>query len=334
MKPILKITVVVLIIIAITATWNLGIPYLLKPPISVGWIREITIRKEQAAAAAMSPKIAIVGGSGAHFGYSAQQISDLTGRPAVNLATHAGLGLEYILYRAKRSLNNGDWVVLAIEPQNLVQQDKAAPSDILSDLVIFSDLTFLLHTSWGKKLGILFGLTPFHAIQTYFIRKIPFTIPYFQGDTVSSYGDLTIDVSPYQSDFAREKLNAAKPFPSYSANSKNAPAALKDFLQWAAEHRIQVVEAWTPTLIQPDYSEERYKAFFKGVATWFSDEGAISLPDPSLFFLPREKMFDYEFHANEKGRKQASEALAKILCEHMKCKPMSSPSLRTAPQPL
>src|SRR5262245_38814378 len=84
--------------------------------ISAVWVSGLYERKEAAARRTRDAKIVLVGGSATHYGFSARELQLLTGIPAVNLGTHGGLGMEYLLYRARRSIRRGDIAVLAIEP--------------------------------------------------------------------------------------------------------------------------------------------------------------------------------------------------------------------------
>lgn len=81
------------------------------------WISGIYKAKEAAAAKVVGRKAVIIGGSGAHYSYSAKAITEATGIPTVNLGTHAGLGGEYILHRARGSLKPGDIAIVALEHQ-------------------------------------------------------------------------------------------------------------------------------------------------------------------------------------------------------------------------
>jgi hypothetical protein len=314
------IITVLCLAVAATAVWDIGLPRLIQPPFAVEWISGVYQRKEAAAAAVSGAKIVLIGGSGTHFGYSAEVISRLTGWPAVNLGSHAGLGMEYIIYRAERSLKRGDWAVLAIEPQLLAQTNSAPPSDVLSDTVIFRDPRFLLHTSWPNAIQIIFGLTPVRVLQTIAVRRVPWTSDLFRPETVSSFGDETLQVSTYQTAANRHYLTTASPMPVWNIDPNEPPSALKRFFQWARAHGVHILQAWTPMLGNPAYSTAPYQSFYATVATWFVAGGAVPLSDPSPFFLPADQMFDYVLHANERGKQTVSARLAKILCSVITCR--------------
>jgi hypothetical protein len=61
------------------------------------------------------PRIILAGGSNLALGIDSKMIQDSTGYNVVNLALHAGLGLEYIINEVKMSVKENDIVILSIE---------------------------------------------------------------------------------------------------------------------------------------------------------------------------------------------------------------------------
>ena len=76
------------------AMWTIVIRNFAQPSVAVEWVRDIYQRKELAARRIKSNKVVIIGGSGSHFGFSAEYLTRLTGIPAVNLGTMPGLVLS------------------------------------------------------------------------------------------------------------------------------------------------------------------------------------------------------------------------------------------------
>src|SRR5258706_4697422 len=72
--------------------------------------------KENAAVLRSSPgqkRLFYISGSSGLFNFDARLAEQKLGIPVINFATHAGLTLDYILTRSKRSLRLGDAVLLA-----------------------------------------------------------------------------------------------------------------------------------------------------------------------------------------------------------------------------
>src|SRR3954468_5585619 len=67
------------------------------------WAYEVMQRKRLLAERAKSPKLLLVGGSGALFGVSARELEQETGWPTINLGCHAALGVSFMLDDARQS---------------------------------------------------------------------------------------------------------------------------------------------------------------------------------------------------------------------------------------
>ncbi len=71
--------------------------------------------KERLQRATRPPRVLLVGGSSLAFGVNSRALERSWGVPVVNLALHAGLGLELLLRQAARALVPGDRVVRSLE---------------------------------------------------------------------------------------------------------------------------------------------------------------------------------------------------------------------------
>jgi hypothetical protein len=80
------------------------------------WVTALYKQKTAIAANIKAPtRVLLVGGSGTHFGISAQQMEQQLGLPVINLGLHAGLGLDAILGATVTQIRRGDVVVFAPE---------------------------------------------------------------------------------------------------------------------------------------------------------------------------------------------------------------------------
>jgi hypothetical protein len=294
-------------IIFCTAAWFICIRELAPASVQAKWIEGLYARKEAAARSASGrPKVLIIGGSGAHYGFSGEAITNITGVTTINFGVHAGLGAPYLLDRVKRSLNPGDTAVIALEPQLYFP---TAPSDVLSEYVLHFDWPYLLRADFKTAVQTVFGFGPVKLLRVMFLNSIPWTSPIGRADTVSAAtGDETLQVSHFAPTGAREAMSASPPMSL--APPLEAPSYLRDFLAWARVNSVTVIEAWTPMLYNPAYATAAYKSRFAVIAGWYRRAEAMPLDDPCAFFLSVDEMFDYILHANEHGRAKASIALS------------------------
>lgn len=106
----LKACVFTLVVLGTAAAVILGVPSN-RPDYMVTGLR----LKHAAIAAASSPKIVLVGGSSGAFGFDSESLQRSLGKPVINMALNAPVGLEYMLNEAKPHVRAGDLVVLAPE---------------------------------------------------------------------------------------------------------------------------------------------------------------------------------------------------------------------------
>lgn len=312
--------ITMILVLALAVCGWVGAIRLTRPSVQIEWVRGLYKIKIASANRIRGPKIVIIGGSGVHFGYSGELITRVTGIPTVNFGIHAGLGGDYLLYRAREVLRPGDLAILALEPQ---LQVATPPNVVLSEQVLRNDLTYLLHTpSVADSARILFGFSPTEALQNVVRRIVPWNRRYGGVQSVSSWGDETTQLSKFQEPYMRARLEAARPFPADPVvGVDHVPRALGEFFAWAKAHDIQVAQAWTPLLMEPAYRNEPYQRYFDGFRRVFAIAGGVTLGDPVEYFQPIENMFDYELHDNEIGRAAASETLAKEICKVRQCRP-------------
>jgi hypothetical protein len=305
-----------LVVIGCASALWLALVQFTRPSVQAAWTEGLYERKIAAANNLPAGRVVIIGGSGAHYGYSGEEVMRLTGLPAVNLGTHAGLGLPYLLYRAERLLRPGDFAVLAIEPH---LNWPVRPSSVLAEFVLRYDLRYLLHASLVDALSIIYGVGPVDVMQEQVRRLVPWTAEIGRPETVSKYGDETLTLSRIQTAADRDALIHSSPMPAWSADPNHPPPALEDFLQWAKLHGVSVGLAWTPMLMKDAYLTAPYKAFFSGVTQWYLRGGAHQLGAATEYFQQLDNMFDYFMHDNEKGRIAASRTLSQNLCKVLKC---------------
>lgn len=93
------------------------------PPPDLVWVQTMEEIKRKAALETPSPKIVIIGGSEAHYGLSAGILSERTGLPAVNLATHAALTWRTHIRNALPLIRPGDVVIFSLNYNLLVSDE-------------------------------------------------------------------------------------------------------------------------------------------------------------------------------------------------------------------
>ncbi|MET3442070.1 hypothetical protein ABIC94_002851 [Variovorax paradoxus] len=286
-------------------------------PIEASWIEGIYEKKEAAASRIEGPKLVIIGGSGTHYSYSAEELSRLTGFQVVNLGTHAGLGGDYILHRARASLKSGDVAVLALEHQ-LVYRSR--PSTVLSTFVLTSDPRYLLSAPLQNIPALLFGYPPVQVIRQAAARSIPYNSPLYRPETVTASGDESANMVANKLPYMAATVSALPALNLRLTPNPHVPAPfLLAFARWARKHQVGVVQAWPATTFRSAYLTPNYEAYFERYAQTYRNAGFLVVGRPERYLLPENLMLDSMYHADFEGAKRISRVFAEDLCKAIVC---------------
>ncbi len=134
-----------------------------KPPRSNAsfWVDHMYDIKDSKAKSIDVPKIIIISGSNSLFGINSQIISEITAKPTLNLGLHAALDINFLYYKIKKYINEGDIVVMPLEYgyYNRKGYSKWFISNILMwgygyyyDLSLFDKINFIWKANPGRVL--------------------------------------------------------------------------------------------------------------------------------------------------------------------------------------
>jgi hypothetical protein len=202
------------------------------------WTAEILAKKRKIATI-KNPKLIILAGSNALFGFSAERIEHRHGISAINLSSNAGLGLRYLLETARPFVKPGVIIVMPLEYRfyGPLQLGQTSFLHFLGyDPIYFRSLSLarqidvLTAAEWGGWIRIL---------KARFIGDARRSDGY-QSSTISDYGDETANHIEDRKPYALSRLAAIKGDERFTLNS-DALALIKEFAHYAANHNAQVV---------------------------------------------------------------------------------------------
>ena len=269
-------------------------------------------RKYDRLITTQEPKIVIVGGSNAGFGFDAQYLTEQAGRPVLNMGLHAGFGQLFNTEIVKDHIGPGDVVILAYEYgltsnmfENLGDLD-VIMKGVDNDLRLYREIPL-------KNMPEIFGNLVSHArnkatkteratgtycsdnfdeLGNMILQRDSCTIPDYENNTDvygRIYGNSMIapdETFPYLNEL-REFVEAKGATIYFTA-----PVLLADAYQGTPEQLLE-------------YAQEMERI-----------TGITYISDPNDYLLSSEYMFDTIYHCNSLGEKKRSELFLSDLREY------------------
>jgi hypothetical protein len=291
------------------------------------WTFEVVRKKQELARASAPPRLLLVGGSGTLFGLSAREIERETGRRAINLGTHAGLGGPYVLAQARQLAKPGDTVLLVFEYELYTRgpiQMKGADSMFL-DYLVARDPAYIrqfpLWEQWNT-----FMLTPNPRVKLALENRFS-GVPCAQHETnggvynadfINAWGDQTHQVpaaAHLGADISgRLSGEHLRDFPAEPAGFP----ALALFCRWAQTNGIRVLATYPNLLDDPLLRAPAAKSAVDRIAGFFAQLGVPVIGDYTDDLLPRDQFFDTCYHLTEEGALARTKRLVEKLRPYLK----------------
>ena len=153
------------------------------------WVAECLIIKNQAVLN-HDPKLIILSGSNSLFGFSAKRLTDEYNIKAVNTAVHAGLGVDYMLYYARKHLKKGRIFILPLEYEII---GRSKPEETQHFHVIGHDPEYFTRLSALEKLKYIAAISfdTHRRLFSYTFWPELKRDGGYQSKTLNEYGDET-----------------------------------------------------------------------------------------------------------------------------------------------
>ncbi|ACK64185.1 conserved hypothetical protein [Rippkaea orientalis PCC 8801] len=149
-------------IIAAGTTWSLGFIYNVYFGGELSWLRAMYLEKLALAAQVQTtPRLIILGGSGAHHSINSQVLQEKLGIPVLNMGLDGPVGLNVILPSILKTVRPGDIVLLIPEDLILLDEDglldRSAPFGIAIGEPGLGGVPLkeLVHTFWMQGVPTL-----------------------------------------------------------------------------------------------------------------------------------------------------------------------------------
>lgn len=279
------------------------------------YIYEWLDSKKQYATSINTGKLLVISGSSTLFGISAETIERECNIPTVNMGSHAGLGLKYILYDAKKVINEGDIVLLPLEYEEYkeVEQYGEEYLNYISD----RDPEYFIHKNVFEKIDFILSMNP---IDIYYgakakIRPDSKIISAYDSTYLNQNGDMT-------NNSIEKKLNGnilLRKMPKFAFENKEYPSkeskqCLEDFLEFCKEKNVKVFVTYPAYLYHAkSFEGQDLKAINEINEFWKQQNNVIILGNYKDFLYDVNDFYDTIYHLNNIGKEKRTKQLIKYL---------------------
>jgi hypothetical protein len=289
------------------------------PTRSTIWAYEINQKKLKKAASIQGPKLLLVGGSATLFGMQAELIEAKLDYPTVNLGTHAGLGIGYMLHLAKQAAKPGDTVLLAFEYNTftfgLVRRD-----GVYVDYLFARDPEYFRDLPWPTKFQIAMSLTVARlrkGVRNRFHPE-PAHVPpgiVYDPTKLNVYGDqLGNDAANRPPASQHRKILEASRVRVDTLSYRSLGSApgfelVTDFLRWARMNDIRVLATYPNILEHPSYRSAIAKKTIQEIQDFYHRQGVPMIGSFEESMMPASMFFDTCYHMTREGAAIRTERL-------------------------
>jgi len=282
------------------------------PTRSTAWSYEINQKKLQRAASIGKPKLLLVGGSATLFGVQAELIEKTLDYPTVNMGTHAGLGLAYMLHLVKQVAWPGDTVVLAFEYNTygygLVRRDPVFVDYLLArDPAYFRGLPLqarfeiaMMTTMPRVRKGVRNRFRPEGPLK-------PAAI--YHPANLNAYGD-QLGNEPANRPAKVPNLNVPDEWLMYGL-LKDMPAfeSIREFVLWARANDVRAFATYPNIMQNPGYRAPVAKDTLKRIQNAYAELEVPMIGSFQESMLPTSAFLDTCYHLTREGAQQRTERL-------------------------
>ncbi len=293
-------------------------------PVSGLWINNCMKIKEDRIRKIQGNKIVFAGGSATLFGVRTLDIQKELGIPTVNMAVHAGLDIDYILERLKRSLREGDVVILPLEYE-LFSYDNV-PSRVKLEYIFTYDRPYLrslplldvCRFTLSVKMDSLLEAMRELGMKGYSEPPVGNGWTYSSG-SLNENGDET-----YNS--GNKKFEAAIiNIPLGEHRVRKGLQIIKEFSEWCRLHNIALYVSYANTVYHEDYEKDFYRDYFtKRLKSFMAQNNINILGEPYDFFFDKALFYDSYYHLNDIGMTIRTKKLTAMIRELEPVRKMSN----------
>lgn len=284
------------------------------------WVKSTYEKKQSLARQDDTPKVLIVGGSGAMFGLDSQQLTNYLSSNVINLGVNAGLQTQWIAHYANKTLQPGDSIIFALEYPLYFHSTKlnhVALSYSLSHPEILNSLSpiTLIDAYWSVSLK--------RIVEGY--RGVPDTFNVALGTygphNIGPRGDQINSTKAQRAVWMQEGLEH-HPGEAYAERFATQKLDITPWLELATKvKQAGGCTAFIPPALMHNerYNKQKEKMFYDNLAERLNKAGIKLTGQPRDFFYPMDDFFDTNFHLTAEARQRHTQSILPLLQTFKQC---------------
>lgn len=290
------------------------------PTSSSAWIKELTSRKQNAAAAISQPKIVLLGGSATLFGLNASMIESELGLPVINGGLHAGIGMASILREGKKMIMPGDTVVIFPEYEllNFGEKNRQQWAAITYlDFILSHDARYYEALPISDQLEIAL-MTPLDRLARGIKGKwIPEQLR--KGSDYNPYdlmwlndrGDMTGHMAARRPAIAEDRdRRVCEVLRKGISLSEEGFDLISEFKLWADSNHVRVLAGFPCMAHRISYDSAMIDSVEIQLKKFYADRGITVVGTLRESLMPQDDLFDTIYHPTEETSLRISRRLA------------------------
>ena len=280
---------------------------------SAPWIDGLYKQKIAALRALQGNRIYVVSGSSSLFSLDTKVLSQAAGKPVINLATHAGLELPYLLDRAERQMQPGDTIIFTPEYPLMVLP--VQPNQLIINYVTFFDRGYIATRPLGEQVHFYLGYG--------FVDSIVETLKTIRTGKQVGRDDLTIDaLGNARGNTVALSVKDKSEFAPRGEPSPVSPdevAVLRKFVAAARANQVTILALPPAQIHLPGFETQGQRAMRQHIRATFRDLGMTVRGSDRDGWVEPDGIYDSGAHANDAGRAAYTHRIAILLCREIVC---------------
>ena len=287
--------------------------FLVKKPLTLGFIHEALQVRAAYVQANPGPKLVIIAASNGLFSYRAEVMEKILGLPCLNASTIGQFGLDIQIALGKKWLAPGDIVLMPLEYHSYALTNNEIENSDANGFIINYAPCLLRDLSWHRVLCVLFHYDLKYLISAVLemgLAKAGISRR-FSKATLTPQGDMQGHTESRGMEYRGylSSLTQAGPSDELLYKRFQGEIVLENFLKWAKEHGILVIGT-LPTVFNDRPISEKLIA---KIASIYRSQGQEFLLLPNHSQYDRRCFFDTDYHLNEPSQIAHSQLMANYL---------------------